>query len=246
MISCPKAIPMCSPFVRCAVMLAACATLGAALPARAQSLLFTDRALFQAATASLNSIDFNDQVELPATFVNYFGNQVTVSGVTFSADQGLFAVNPAFSSDYGLGNGTALSWQREDTLPSVLSVALPRGINAVGVNFGAFESVPFTFTLSTGETFVLGSSTTPIDTPTFAGFVSAAPLIGLTITATDFAPQIDRFEFGSGPSIPSVPEPSRLALFLVGVLLLSVRVSRRSKERPCAKSPLPLERAPGS
>jgi hypothetical protein len=200
-----------------------CGVVGA-LPVQAQVTLFTDSTSFTNATSGLTTIDFNDQVTPPNTFAFYPNATVALSGVTFTGNSLLFAVNPAFSSGYGLGDGTVLSWQGANS--EVLTVALPTGTTSVGFNFGAFASTAFTFTLSTGNVFVLTGGTSATTPPTFAGFVSAAPLTSLTISAVDGAPQIDRFSFGTA----AVPEPGSIAL-LVGMGLSSAGfLARRRKQ----------------
>ena len=199
----------------------------ASVSVEAQVTAFNDRTAFTAATSGLTLIDFNDQVTAPNTFTNYAGGTVTLSGVTFTANNLLFAVSPSFNAAYDLGDGTVLSYQGAS--PDTLTIALPTNTTAVGFDFGSFSSDLFTFTLSTGDIYTLTGSATPTNTPTFAGFTSAVALTSLTISnSTDTAPQIDRFEFGT--STPAaVPEPGSIAL-LTGMTLTGAAFLRRRKQ----------------
>jgi hypothetical protein len=192
---------------------------------------FTDRAAFQAAVPGLTTIDFNDQVTPPSTFRFYPGGTVTLSGVTFTSDNNLFAVTPSFEPQYSLGDGAVLSWQGAN--PDVLTIALPAGITAVGMDFGSFGPMPFTFVLSTGDAFVLTGSDAPTANPVFAGFISDEPITSLTSTFSGAAPQIDRFVFGV-----AVPEPSTFVLGGAGLfaLLLVGRDLGVRRRRSAARS----------
>jgi hypothetical protein len=197
--------------------------IGGLAPAQAEAgvVHFSDRAAFQAAAPGLTTIDFNDQVVPPSTFRFYPGATVSLSGVTFSTDNNLFAVTSAFDAAYGLGDGAVLSWQGAD--PDVLTISLPAGTTAVGMDFGSFGANPFTFALSSGEVFVLIGSDTPTTTPVFAGFISDVPIASLTSTFSGASPQIDRFVFGT-----AVPEPSALLLGVTGLLALLCTVAGRA------------------
>ena len=204
---------------------AVCAALLAlAVSSQAQVTSYSDRPSFTSAASGLTMIDFNDQVTLPDTFTTYPGASVTLSDVTFTANSTLFAVTSGYDPAYDLGDGTVLSWQ--GGFPNLLTVALPVGTTAVGLDFGAFETVDFTFTLSTGDVYVLPGSATPTNSPAFTGFVSVAPITGLTISGVNAAPQLDRFVFGGASA---VPEPRSVAL-LVGMASVSgIMLKRRRK-----------------
>lgn len=189
--------------------------------AQAQVTVFNDRTAFTAATTGLTLIDFNDQVTPPDLFISYPGNTVTLSGVTFTGDAILFAVTPAYSIGYGFGDDTVLSAQ--GATPNTFTISLPAGTTAVGTDFGAFGSSAFTFTLSTGDVFVLNGQSSP--TVTFAGFTSVAPITSLTLSSNDAGPQIDRFLVGGAAP---VPEPGSVAL-LTGLSLTGAGFLRRRK-----------------
>lgn len=195
------------------LLLAVAATGFFAAQSQAAVILYTDRPSFQAASSGLTTINFNDQVPV-GTFTFYPGGSVTLSGVTFSSNVNLFAVSPSFYFEYNLGDGIVLS--NQGTNPNVLTVALPPGTTALGFDFGAFGTSAFTFTLSTGDVFVLPGSDAPDTTPTFAGFTSDAPITSLTISSGDIAPQIDRFQFGQAAA--PIPEPAS-ALAFAGLLV---------------------------
>ncbi|MBX9579254.1 MAG: PEP-CTERM sorting domain-containing protein [Gemmataceae bacterium] len=208
------------------------AVVAAALTAgpTAAAVLYTDRAAFEADATSLTLIDFNDQVVPPDTFTFYPGATVTLSGVTFTGNSNLYTVDPAFVGDYDLGDGVVLSFQQADPGPQVLTIDLPAGTTAVGFDFGiAFGTADFTFTLASGEEFVLSAAVAPTDDPTFAGFIADTPIASVTVTVpvdSFTAPLIDRFVFGTG--VAAVPEPTSLALVGMGAAGL-VGYARRRK-----------------
>ncbi len=207
-----------------AVLMASIAMIASVKEADSQVILFNNRTSFNAAATGLTLIDFNNQVISPATFIFYPGGTVTLSGVTFTSNASLFAVNPAFNGGYDLGDGTVLSFQ--GTNPSVLTVALPTNTKAVGFDFGAFAASNFSFTLSTGQSYILPGNATPSATPAFAGFVSSTSIAFLTLSSTDGGNQIDRFAFGR---TAAVPEPGTVALLVTGGVTFSLALVRRRR-----------------
>jgi len=205
------------------------------MPANAATVLYTDRGLFEADLINPTLIDFNDQVKPPDLFTSYApfpGGTVTLSGVTFTALDAadLFAVDPAYApANYGLGDGTVLSWQQNVGGPNKLQIDLPAGTLAVGFNFGknlGADSFEFTFMFSNTNVFKLNTQAGA----SFAGFISDTPTNRLLIFAPENAiPQIDRLVFASSVNSGSlpIPEPASVALMVCGLGMIGVYRRRR-------------------
>ena len=208
--------------------------------AHAQVTVYNDRASFLSATSGVTTIDFNDQVTAPSKSRGYGGSTVTLSGVTFTANGDLFAVSPRFDPIYNLGDGTVLSFQGQG--PNILTVSLPSATTAFGLDFGGNDALPFTFTLSTGDTFTFTGANAPTATPTFRGFTSTTAFTSFTISTNDSVPEIDRFSFGStaAPAVVNpVPEPGEWATMGIACAGLSGLMIRARRKKANDKATMP-------
>ncbi len=205
-----------------------------ATPANAQVTTYNNRATFNSATSGLTTINFNDQA--PAGGLNsYSGATTTQQGVTFTSNGSLVAVSSSYNNGfgYGLGDGTVLAFFGGPNGLNTLNVALPANTTAFGLDFGDFYGLPFTFSLSTGQTYTFTGGNTLVGTSTFAGFTSTSAISGFTITVPNSPNdglQIDRFSFGQANATAAVPEPSEWAVIGMTATTLGglmVRARRR-------------------
>ena len=198
--------------------------------ANAGLIVFSDRSLFQDQLASATNIDFEDDW---ASTWNGFNSAsgYTTQGVNFVGN---------FNSSYYLyvnNNNYAQTWGGMDAGDSllvegrgVLNATLPTAINMLGFDFSLSEGVAglsksVTFTLNSGESFTRNVLTRQKN---FFGIMSDSAIAGFSFQTTlaERPPllSIDNVTFG----VTSVPEPSTLAIFALGMIGLA---SRRFKKQ---------------
>ena len=207
--------------------LAACAAVAlASAPARADTVVFTTRALFNAAATNLTTIDFEGIA--PNNSVANFASPLTLQGVTFSGsptgmvsvvDDGFFA--PLFQ----FNSGAVLSGF------AYIEVTLPAGITAIGVDLMSTnpDGRPFEVVLATGETFVVNTPLRP--ERGFFGITTDVAIASIRFTTIPSQtqgggiPLLDNFSFGQAQT--AVPEPATLLLLGTGLAGIATRVRRR-------------------
>jgi len=212
--------------------LAACAAVAfAAAPARADTVLFTSRTLFNGAATNLTTITF-EGIAAPNSVAN-FPSPLTLSGVTFSGpsggslqvsvlDSGFFSPLFQFNSGAVLGGF------------GFIEVTLPAGVTAIGTDLMSTNPTgsPFQVVLANGETFLVNTPLRP--ERGFFGITTDVAIASIRFTTLPAAPGaspgiplLDNFSFGQAANPAAVPEPATLLLLGTGLAGLATRARRR-------------------
>jgi hypothetical protein len=204
-------------------------------PARADTIVFTTRAAFTAATSSLTTVDFEGIA--PTNSVANFSSPLTIAGATFSGsaagsvsvvDSGFFA--PLFQ----FNSGAVLSGF------AFVDVTLPAGTTAIGTDLMSTnpDGLPFMVTLSNGESFIVNTPNRPARG--FFGITSDVAITSIHFVTmpgpnqSSGLPLIDNFSFGQAAPA-AVPEPATMVLLGTGLAGIAVRARSRRKSSKAGK-----------
>lgn len=210
----------------------------------AQVTHYTDKSAFTAASTNLSTIDFATANPNGAgTYTSYnTSSGLTLQGVNFvgSVSNGtnvLAAVDPNFYQTYQGwdGNPTVLtSGSNFDAFTRTITITLPNNTISVGTDLytatvgdGFNNTVrDVTFTLSTGDTFVVNTFSKP--TLAFAGFISQTPITSLTVTSPNGdGHYLSHFVFGQSAVVPA---PGALTAFFMGAVPGAAVLLRRRRK----------------
>ena len=218
----------------------------------AQVTTYTSRSTYVAALTSSTTISFNGLAPLNS-FVGYDTPAgLTLSGVNFTGTNKVYpsyyqldVVDPGYAPGFAWGAGAGL-------FPGVgagasaynqIHAVLPVGINAVGMDLVASQyylfaggpddlTVDVNFADGTMGSFPVHTASSP--TRVFLGLISSTNISALTVRSNLYGgysfPGIFDFTFGDVPTPTStVPEPSTLALVLLGGLAGVIVRARRTR-----------------
>ena len=196
-----------------------------AISARADTVVFTNRAAFTAASTGLTTIDFEGIA--PVNSVANFASGLTLQGVTFTGSTtGMVSVVDSgfFSPLFAFQSGAVLSGF------AFIEATLPPGITAIGVDIMTTnpDGQSFDIVLSTGEVFTVSTPFRP--ERGFFGVTSDVAISSIRFTTVVAAirgiPLSDNFSFGQAQA-STVPEPGTLILVGTGIAGIAARVLRR-------------------
>lgn len=201
---------------------AAALLLAASFAAQADTF-YTSASAWNAAVTGITDVTFEGIAD-PNSFVPYAGT-TTVNGVTFSTDGALFVIGDNF---YGFGVATMSGQGPGTTNTDNLTVALPSGTTAVGLDFFV-DPGTITLTLGDGST----DSITAADTPSelFIGATTSSPITSLEISEpfslAAASLSVDKFSYAT--ALPTAAPEPRTTILLGGMLAVIGFAFRRRR-----------------
>jgi len=184
---------------------------------------YTDQTAYGAATSHSHSFNF-DGVTPPGSASL---GDVTLGDVSFDAT---IPITVGSGTPFYSGSAFFTSLSPNPGLDAAEVLCTLAGSQAIGFTYGDFADeggLPFTVTLSTGDSFVLNRPFNPgLDTG-FIGFVSDTPIT--SITFRNDGQVFDLLQVvSSSAGAAGVPEPAPLGLMATGLLALAVLARSRT------------------
>jgi hypothetical protein len=189
---------------------------------------YTDQTDFNAAASGSTHFNF-DGLTPPGTVTL---GDATVGGVSFSGSSANFPVifgsgNPFYGGRSFFSSLSATPGEDAAEILCTLS-----GSTALGFIYGDFidgGGLPFTVTLSSGESFTLTTPLNPGSDTGFVGFVSDTPITSVTFSNDGVGFDLLQVDNSSTRAV-GAPEPAPLALMAMGLLCLAVLARHRMAE----------------
>jgi hypothetical protein len=200
-----------------------------ATPARADIILYNNRAAFNAATTGATTFNFDGLA--PINSFTFFGaGPVTVDGVSFTTagNSNIFAIGRDFAGGLFAFDAANVVLQ-DNTMPSNFTATLPPGTTAFGVDLGSQATITGTGTLTLASGGVFNFPITIPGRPglEFLGVTSTEPIASFTVATGDFGLSFADVTLAQ----TNIPEPSSLALLGLGIAALAGWRRRRRKQR---------------
>jgi len=208
--------------------------------------VYTDPALWQAATTSYSLIDFEGILNTTGTVQAYSTSSgLTLGGVQFVGvrqvgNYELLLINPATGWGSNFNSGSLLRGPANfaDPFEQSLLINLPAGVTAFGLDLMSQDpsALSFKIVLSTGEQYT-NVATQSNPTRTFFGLTADTAISQISLilegNVVDSYALIDNFRYGATYIAPPPPPPEETAelttLMYVATGFLILFVSRRMR-----------------
>ena len=190
---------------------------------------YTDQTAYSAATSDSTTFTFDGLVP-PGTAGLVGNNALAIGDLSFAGGN---------SSDFPVVFGSGFAVYGGSSFLSTLSgtpgvdptevVCTLSGSTAIGFTYGDYNDsggLPFTVTLSTGDSFGLNTPPNPGFDTGFVGFVSDTPITSVTFSDDGQGFDLIQVEKSSAGAV-GAPEPAPFALMATGLLCLVVLTRRR-------------------
>jgi len=177
--------------------------------------VYTSKAAFAAALGGVTTIGFNGIIQAPDTYVSTFS--LTKGKLTFTNRDPAVAIDVTKNNYYGAGAtypGDFLIDAANSGTNNTLDIQIAGGIGAIGIDFGAGSSGAQSRVIISNGTQVVDTSTAPLGSTEFLGFVSSDPITSLSLTLIDASYVLENVSLAAPAA---VPEPASLALLSMGV-----------------------------
>ena len=189
---------------------------------------YTDHTDFSAATSGSTHFNF-DGLTPPGTVSL---GDVTVGGFSFSSSSGNFPIVVGSGTPFYGGSSFFSSLSATPGVDAAEVLCTLSGSTALGFIYGDVldgGGLPFTVTLSSGESFTLTTPLNPGSDTGFVGFVSDTPITSVTFSNDGVGFDLLQVDNAS-PRAVGAPEPATFALMAMGLLCLAVLARRRMGE----------------
>ena len=187
---------------------------------------YTDQTAFSASISHSTTFSF-DGLTPPGTLS--FGG-VTLGGLSITGSDFNFPIVVGSGAPYYGGTAFFTSLSPAPGIFEAEVLCTLAGSNAIGFLYGDFADegeLPFTVTLSTGDSFALNTPLIPGSHTGFVGFVSDTPITSITFSddgeGFDLLQVVDTSTRSTG-----VPEPAPWGLMATGLLAVAVLAHRRT------------------